>query len=94
MFIDKKKKETPIIVQCGIYAIILFVAQLISSLFPASFSAPRTVNRDDPLIYFTIDPRNQAPPGRKARRLHARADCLPVRSFRNPTRRKYAINED
>ncbi|EGS38755.1 LrgA family protein [Limosilactobacillus oris F0423] len=40
VFMDKKKKETPIIVQCGIYAIILFVAQLISSLFPASFSVP------------------------------------------------------
>ncbi|WP_242362906.1 CidA/LrgA family protein [Limosilactobacillus antri] len=40
VFMDNQKKETPIIVQCGIYAIILFVAQLISSLFPANFSAP------------------------------------------------------
>ena len=35
----EEKKAAPILVQMGIFAAILFVAQLISDLFPASFNA-------------------------------------------------------
>lgn len=36
----EEKKAAPILVQMGIFAAILFVAQLISDLFPASFVVP------------------------------------------------------
>lgn len=34
------KKETPILIQMGIFMAILFVAQLLSQLFPPSFAVP------------------------------------------------------
>ncbi|KAF0524048.1 CidA/LrgA family protein [Pediococcus pentosaceus] len=34
------KKETPILIQMGIFMVILFVAQLLSQLFPPSFAVP------------------------------------------------------
>lgn len=38
-----KKSETSIIVQMGIFAVILFVSYLISSLFPKNFPVPAPV---------------------------------------------------
>lgn len=34
------KKETPILIQMGIFMAILFVAQLLLQLFPPSFAVP------------------------------------------------------
>lgn len=37
---DNKDKKTPLLVQMGIFAAILFVSQIISSLFPPTFVVP------------------------------------------------------